>query len=108
MAPLEAHYSCVLGHLMNNSYRLGEQLPFNKRAGRFGDNADAAEHFGRLHDVMADGVGIPQDGNHYTVGPMLTFDPQAEQHTGEHAQAANVLLKDNNRPGYEIPTVANV
>ncbi|MCC7339232.1 MAG: Gfo/Idh/MocA family oxidoreductase [Pirellulaceae bacterium] len=104
----EAHYSCVLGHLMNNSYRLGEQLPFNKRAGRFGDNADAAEHFGRLHDVMADGVGIPQDGNHYTVGPMLTFDPQAEQHTGEHAQAANVLLKDNNRPGYEIPTVANV
>lgn len=104
----DAHYGCVLGHLMNNSYRLGEQVPFNKQAGKFGDNTDAAEHFGRLHEVMADGVGIPQDGNHYTLGPWLTFDPQTEQHTGEHAQAANVLLKDTNRPGFEIPTAAQV
>ncbi|MEM9660579.1 MAG: Gfo/Idh/MocA family oxidoreductase, partial [Planctomycetota bacterium] len=41
----DAHYSCVVGHLMNNSYRLGEKVPFNAKAGRFGDNADAAEHF---------------------------------------------------------------
>lgn len=104
----DAHYGCVLGHLMNNSYRLGEQLPFNKKAGRFGDNADAAEHFGRLHEIMADGVGLAQDENKYTVGPWLTFDPQTEQHTGEHAQAANALLKDTNRPGFEIPTAAQV
>ncbi|MCA9180685.1 MAG: Gfo/Idh/MocA family oxidoreductase [Planctomycetales bacterium] len=104
----DAHYGCVLGHLMDNSYRLGEQVPFNKQAGKFGDNADAAEHFGRLHEVMADGVGIPQDGNHYTLGPWLTFDPQTEQHTGEHAQAATVLLKDTNRPAFEIPTAAQV
>ena len=43
---LQAHYGCVVGHLMNNSYRLGEELPFNEKAGRFGDNKDAAEHFG--------------------------------------------------------------
>ncbi len=104
----DAHYGCVLGHLMNNSYRLGEQAPFNKRAGRFGDNADAAEHFARLHATMAEGVGVPQEGNHYTVGPWLTFDPQTEQHIGEHAQAANLLLKDTNRPGFEIPTAAQV
>ena len=104
----DAHYGCVLGHLMNNSYRLGEQVPFNKQAGRFGDNADAAEHFGRLHDIMEKGVGVPQDGNKYTVGPVLTFDPQTEKHVGEHAQAANVLLKDTNRPGYEIPTASQV
>ena len=48
----DAHYGCVLGHLMNNSYRLGEKVPFNARAGRFGDNTDAAEHFGRLHEIM--------------------------------------------------------
>lgn len=104
----DAHYGCVLGHLMNNSYRLGEQVPFNEKAGRFGDNADAAEHFGRLHEIMEKGVGVPQDGNKYTVGPVLTFDPQTEKHTGEHAEAANVLLKDFNRPGYEIPTASKV
>ena len=102
---LTAHRSCTLGHLMNNSYRLGEQVPFNKQAGRFGDNADAAEHFGILHDVMAKGVGIPADGNHYTVGPMLHFDPEAERFTGDHADQANLLLKDTNHEGFVVPDV---
>jgi len=103
----DAHNACVLGHLMNNSYRLGESAPFNKKAGRFGDNADAAEHFGRLHDIMAKGVGI-SDGENYTVGPMLEFDPKAERHTGEYADQANALLKDENRKGYEIPAADKV
>ena len=30
---------------MNNSYRLGKKVPFNEKAGRFGDNKDALEHF---------------------------------------------------------------
>lgn len=104
----EAHYGCVLGHLINNSYRLGSEVPFNAKAGRFGDNAEAAEHFGRLHAIMADGVGIPEDGEKYIVGPWLTFDPATEQHTGENAAEANKLLKDNNRAGFEIPTLATV
>ena len=104
----DAHYGCVLGHLMNNSYRLGETVPFNQKAGRFGDNADAAEHFGRLHEIMRDGVGIPEDGAEYTVGPWLTFDPETERHTGEHADAANVLLKDENRKGFEVPSPKTV
>ena len=105
---LEAHYGCVLGHLMNNSYRLGSKVPFNAKAGRFGDNADAAEHFQKLHAVMRDGVGIPEDGAEYTVGPWLTFDPQSERHVGEFATQANVLLKDANRAGFEVPDAAKV
>lgn len=101
----DAHYGCVLGHLINNSYRLGEKVPFNKQAGRFGDNADAAEHFGRLHEIMSGGVGVPQDKSMYVVGPWLTFDPVTERHTGQHADAANALLKDQNRAGFEIPTL---
>ncbi|MFT5131285.1 MAG: putative dehydrogenase, partial [Rhodothermales bacterium] len=87
----DAHYGCVLGHLMNNSYRLGTKAPFNAKAGRFGDNADAAEHFLKLHATMAEGVGLPEDGNEYTVGPWLSFDPKTERHTGDHAAEANAL-----------------
>ncbi|MFO1000771.1 MAG: Gfo/Idh/MocA family oxidoreductase [Planctomycetaceae bacterium] len=100
----DAHYGCVLGHLMNNSYRLGQKVPFNARAGKFGDNKDAAEHFLKLHDTLQAGVGIPENGAEYTVGPWLTFDPKTETHVGDYAAEANALLKDANRPGFEIPT----
>ena len=104
----DAHYGCVLGHLINNSYRLGKKVPFNKNAGRFGDNTDAHEHFMRLHEVMSQGVGIPEDGAEYMVGPWLTFVPDAERHTGDYAEEANALLKDANNSGFEVPTVATV
>jgi predicted dehydrogenase len=101
----QAHVSCVLGHLMNNSYRLGEKVPFNAKAGRFGDNKAAAEHFLKLHEIMRDGVGIPEDKEDYIVGPWLTFDGKTEQFTGEHAEAANKLLSDPRRPGFELPAI---
>jgi len=101
----DAHYGCVLGHLMNNSYRLGKKVPFNAKAGRFGDNKDASEHFMKLHDIMSNGVGVPADGNEYVVGPWLTFDPKTETHTGAFASEANALLKDPNRDGFVVPTV---
>lgn len=104
---LEAHYACVLGHLMNNSYRLGENVPFNAKAGRFGDNADAAEHFLKLHEIMEKGVGVTSDAE-YTVGPWLTYDPKTERCTGEHADKANALLKDPNRAGFQIPDASKV
>ncbi len=105
---VDAHRGCVLGHLMNNSYRLGKQAPFNAKAGRFGDNKDAYEHFMKLHAIMSEGVGLPEDGNHYTVGPWLTFDPKTERHTGPFAAEANALLKDANRPGFQVPDAKKV
>jgi predicted dehydrogenase len=104
----DAHYGCVLGHLMNNSWRLGEKVPFNAKAGKFGDNRDAAEHFLRLHEITRDGVGVPEDGAEYVVGPWLTFDPQTERHTGDFAEKANLLLKDPNREGFVIPEPGRV
>ncbi|MGI9473945.1 MAG: Gfo/Idh/MocA family protein, partial [Rubripirellula sp.] len=104
----DAHYGCVMGHLMNNSYRLGEKAPFNAKAAKFGDNQDAAGHFLKLHEVMRDGVGIPEDKAEYNVGPWLTFDPETERHTGDHAEAANQLLKDPNNEGFRVPSVSDV
>ena len=105
---LEAHYGCVLGHLINNSYRLGQKVPFNLQAGKFGDNADAFEHFSRLHEIMSKGVGIPEDGNEYTVGPWLSFDPETESHQGDFSAEATALLKAVNRPGFEIPGITEL
>lgn len=104
----EAHYGSVLGHLMNNSYRMGEKVPFNEKAVRFGDNQDAAEHFGRLHNIMEDQVGVPVDKAQYVVGPTLEFDPKTERHIGEHAAEANSLLKAPNNKGFEVPTPKTV
>jgi predicted dehydrogenase len=105
---LDAHYSCVLGHLMNNSYRLGAEVPFDAKAGAFGGRADIAEHFGKLHAIMRDGVGIPEHGTSYRLGPTLAFDPETERHTGDHAASANALLADPKSRGFEIPAPSRV
>jgi predicted dehydrogenase len=105
---MEAHRGCVVGHLMNNSYRLGSLMPFNAKAGKFGDNKDAYDHFLKLHEVTSAGAGVPEDKAKYTVGPWLTFNPKTETFTGDHADAANALLQDPNNKGFEVPTVNNV
>lgn len=103
----EAHYGCVVGHIINNSYRLGEQVPFNAKVGQFGDNKLAAEHFLKLHDIMQKDAGV-KDSAKYTVGPWLEFDATKEVFIGDHADQANVLLKDPNNVGFEVPTVDTV
>ena len=102
-----AHYSCVVGHLMNNSYRIGKPVPFNAEAGDF-DMKEAREHFSKLHEIMRDGVGIKENEAEYIVGPWLTFDPETERFTGDHADEANQLVFDPQRPGFEIPDADKV
>jgi len=103
-----AHHSCVVGHVMNNSYRIGKPAPFNEKAGDFGDIPEAREHFLKLHRIMRDGVGVKENEAEYIVGPWLNFDPEKEQFTGEHAEEANKLVFDPQRPGFEIPDVSKV
>ena len=105
---MDAHRGSVVGHLMNNSYRLGKQVPFNAKAGKFGDNKDATEHFLKLHEITSKDAGVPEDKAQYAVGPWLTFDPKTERFTGDHADAANKLLKDPNNKGFEVPDVKDV
>lgn len=53
-------------------------------------------------------MGIPENGAEYVVGPWLSFDAETERHVGDHAEAANVLLKDTNREGFRIPEPGQV
>jgi len=105
---MEAHKGCVMGHLMNNSYRLGESLTTDDTVDRLSSNSDALEHFMKLHETVTDGIGLEEHDLKYTVGPWLTFDPKTEKHTGEYANEANSLLKNANRAGFEIPDASKV
>ncbi|MDB4583681.1 Gfo/Idh/MocA family oxidoreductase [Draconibacterium sp.] len=104
----DAHYSCALGHLMNNSYRLGQKVPFNEKAGRFGDNALAYEEFMKIHTIAKDGMGVPVDKAEYIVGPWLEFDGEAEHFVGEHSVEANRLLSDHRNAEFDIPSPESV
>ena len=104
----DAHYSCALGHLMNTSFRLGEKVPFNAKAGRFGDNALAYEEFMKIHDIATDGMGIPQDSTDYIVGPWLNFDAESEKFVGDNSLEANRLLRDPRRAEFDIPSPHSV
>ena len=105
---LDAHYGCVLGHLMNNSYRLGTEVPFDAKTASFGDDREVAEHFEKLHAIMQDGVGIPADAASYRLGPWLSFDAETERFTGERAAEANQLLADPHTAAFPVPKPGDV
>lgn len=105
---VDAHRGCVLGHLMNNSYRLGRAMSSAETIAQFAEDSDAYEHFMKLHKIMTDGVGLPEDQMEYIVGPWLTFDPETERHTGAYSTEANELLKNANRPGFQVPSLDTV
>lgn len=105
---VDAHYSCTLGHLMNISYRLGKKVPFNEKAGRFGDNASAYEEFMKIHAIARDGMGVPENKAEYIVGPWLNFDSKTERFIGDNSAEANLLLSDPHNANFNIPTVKTV
>ena len=105
---VDAHYSCTLGHLMNISYRLGEKVPFNEKAGRFGDNALAYEEFMKIHAIARDGMGVPENKAEYVVGPWLRFNGKTEKFVGDRSAEANRLLSDPHNAEFNIPAPKSV
>jgi predicted dehydrogenase len=104
----DAHFSTTMGHLMNISYRLGKKVPFNAKAGKFGDDPLAYEEFMKIHAIARDGMGVPEDKAEYVIGPWLKFDGETEQFVGKHAKKANQLLADPRRDEFDIPSPDSV
>lgn len=101
----EGHYSSALGHLMNISYRLGQEQRFSEDVVSFNNPMVemVEEQFKWFHNVMQNGVGLSSDNTNYRVGPWLTFDSESEKFTGEYAASANVLLRNPRRTEFDIP-----
>lgn len=104
----DAHFSTTMGHLMNTSLRLGKKVPFNEKAGKFGDNSLAYEEFMNIHAIARDGMGVPEDKADYVVGPWLEFDGETEKFVGKKSKQANELLADPRRAEFDIPSPESV
>ncbi len=97
---LEGHLSSALCHLGNISYRLGKDLPFNKKTRAFGDDKAAGETLTRMEDHLKENH-IPVDKTPCRVGPKLAFDSKTESF--EENKAANAMLTRAYRKGFEVP-----
>ena len=97
---LEGHYSAALCHLANMSYRLGEEVPFNKKTKAFGDNKEAYETLARMEEHLTTN-GLQLDGLKYRLGRKLIVDAKSE--TIVNDPEANKLLTRNYRKPFVVP-----
>jgi hypothetical protein len=97
---LEGHLSSALCHLGNISYRLGAEVPFNKKTRAFGDDKDAGESLGRMEEHLKDNA-IALDEAKYRLGPKLIINTKTESFVNN--KAADALLSREYRKGFEVP-----
>ncbi len=97
---LEGHYSAALCHLANISYRLGDEVPFNKPTQAFGDDKEAYETLARTEEHLKENK-VALDGLNYRLGRKLTFDTATESFVGD--SEANHLLTRPYRTPFVVP-----
>jgi hypothetical protein len=97
---LQGHYSAALCHLPNISYSLGEDAPFSKTSGAFGDDKEAYETLARMEEHLKEN-SVPLDTLFYRVGRKLTFNSTSETFIGD--PQANELLTRHYRAPFVVP-----
>ena len=101
----DGHISSAMCHLGNISHRMGSHVPPGEISDQFSSSEFEAETWRRLIEhLVINRVDLNE--TKATLGPVLTFDGPTEQFTGEMAEQANALLKNDYRSGWEIPQIA--
>jgi predicted dehydrogenase len=98
---LEGHRSVMLAHLGNISYRLGEEVPFNKETKALGDNKAFYESFEDVKRYLTDAAQLDLTNSTYRLGRALQFDAQTERFVG--APEADRLLTRPYRSPFVVP-----
>ena len=101
---IEGHRSAICFHVGNISYRLGKETKREEVAEMFKTDKVAQECWERFQTHVSANEADPSKWQP-TVGPWLTFDPQAEKFTGAFADKANVLTKGTRDGKYREPFV---
>ncbi len=98
---LEGHRSALLAHLGNMSYRLGEEVPFDKPTKTFSGDALAGEAFQDLKRHLANTATLDLAGAAYRLGRTLHFDARAEKFIGD--SEADCMLTRPYRGPFVLP-----
>jgi len=98
---LEGHRTVTLAHLGNISYRLGEEVPFNKGTKALGDDKAFLESFEDMKRYLTDTAHLELTRSTYRLGRTLRFDAQAERFVG--APDADQLLRRPYRSPFVVP-----
>jgi len=94
---LEAHLSALLCHLANISYRLGEEVPFNRQTKALGDDKRAYEALEDMKQHLVSAAGLKMEDSKYRLGKMLQYDAAAEKFVGS-AEADKLLTRPYRAP----------
>ena len=98
---LEGHRSTLLAHLGNISYRLGEDVPFDRLTKTFDGDKLFRESFEDMKRHLVDAGRLELANSTCRLGRTLSFDAQAEKFLG--APHANQLLSRPYRGPFVVP-----
>ncbi len=99
---LEGHITACMIHSADISYRLAQRKAVEEIQENIQSNDLLAESFGRLlQHLKANEIDLEK--NPIAIGPMLNFDTETEQFTGEDSFYANMFLSRNYRPPFVVP-----
>lgn len=98
---LEGHRSTLLTHLGNISYRLGEDVPFDKLTKPFNGDEIVRQSFEDMKRHLAGDAGLDLANTTCRLGRRLQFDAEAEKFVG--AADANQLLTRPYRGPFVVP-----
>jgi len=98
---LEGHQSTLLAHLGNISYRLGQNVSFDRVTKAFDGNQTFGKSFEDMKRHLADTGQLDSANSTYRLGRTLSFDAQAEKFVG--TPDANKLLSRPYRAPFVVP-----
>lgn len=98
---LEGHRSTLLAHLGNISYRVGQDVPFNKQTNSLDADKTFRQSFEDMKYHLAEVGHLELTKSTYRLGRTLQFDAQAETFVG--APDANELLRRSYRGPFVVP-----
>ena len=96
------HYCAIMCHQANIAHRVGAETGIGQVRDRVKGYEEAVETLNQMvKHLGANEIDLAKQKP--TLGPWLTYDVEAERFTGEHAAAANKLVKDTYRAPYVVP-----